>query len=339
MYFDTKTPAFGIRIGKTRKTWLVLKEPNRTKVRIGHYPDLPLSIARRKALVVLGNPLLRSEAPSFDEARDEFLSQGTWREASRYEINRTLRRHFHWSKTLDKINHQDIQQIIDGITAKSEAAHALKDIKSFFSWCVPRYIPHSPCEGLKTPLRYSPRQRILSYNELQATWKAAGALGAYGTRFRLLLTTGQRWGQINALRRSDISDGLIHFSPEIMKSAREHVIPYFHLTASLIDSIPNTGDMLFPARGIDKPATYQGKLKLELDKLSGVTNWTLHDCRRVFASGMASLGVSLPTVERCLAHQSHSFAGIVQVYQLHSWLPEMRIAYEKWENHLSNLVR
>ncbi|HKI14925.1 MAG TPA: hypothetical protein VKA12_07945, partial [Roseiarcus sp.] len=43
IYFDKRTPAFGIRVGKKRKTWVVLKEPNRTKLRIGHYPDLSLA--------------------------------------------------------------------------------------------------------------------------------------------------------------------------------------------------------------------------------------------------------------------------------------------------------
>src|SRR5438105_14639302 len=98
-----------------------------------------------------------------------------------------------------------------------------------------------------------------------------------------------------------------------MKMSREHVIPYCDRTSSLLKAIPKTGNLLFPARGMDKPATYQGKLKSELDEQSGVTGWTLHDCRRVFASGMAALGVPLTTVERCLAHRSHSFAGIVQV--------------------------
>jgi hypothetical protein len=29
LYMDKRTPAFGIRVGKNRKTWIVLKEPTR----------------------------------------------------------------------------------------------------------------------------------------------------------------------------------------------------------------------------------------------------------------------------------------------------------------------
>jgi len=70
IYFDKRTPAFGIRVGKKRKTWVVLKEPNRTKLRIGHYPDLSLADARRRAMVAIGTPTeSRAKAPSFPDAR------------------------------------------------------------------------------------------------------------------------------------------------------------------------------------------------------------------------------------------------------------------------------
>ena len=72
-YFDTKTPAFGIRIGKTRKTWVVLKGKTRNKATIGHYPALSLQDARRKALVALGSPYAPSDAPTFPDVRQSFL--------------------------------------------------------------------------------------------------------------------------------------------------------------------------------------------------------------------------------------------------------------------------
>jgi hypothetical protein len=37
LFFDTRTPGFGIRVGKNRRTWLVLKGTNSIKVRLGHY--------------------------------------------------------------------------------------------------------------------------------------------------------------------------------------------------------------------------------------------------------------------------------------------------------------
>jgi hypothetical protein len=99
VYFDDRTPSFGIRVGKNRRTWLVLKGDNRTKVRLGHYPALGLADARRKALIALGSPFEPADAPTFPEARQEFLAQDRWKESSRYEIARNLNRYFLWTKT------------------------------------------------------------------------------------------------------------------------------------------------------------------------------------------------------------------------------------------------
>jgi hypothetical protein len=140
LYFDAKTPSFGIRVGKKRKTWIVLKGENRTKVRLGHYPALSLQDARRKALVTLGSPFQPPAAATFTSVREEFLEKhgATLRPRSLYQIKRTLNLYFKWPKAVDKITHQDVVSALDGIKKPSERAHAMKDIKTFFTWCVPR---------------------------------------------------------------------------------------------------------------------------------------------------------------------------------------------------------
>jgi hypothetical protein len=44
----------------------------------------------------------------------------------------------------------------------------------------------------------------------------------------------------------------------------------------------------------------------------------------------ARLGITLPVIEKCLNHRSGSFAGIVGVYQRHSFADEKRNALEAW---------
>ena len=85
-----------------------------------------------------------------------------------------------------------------------------------------------------------------------------------------------------------------------------------------------------------RPTSFQGKMKTRLDSLSGCSGYVLHDFRRYLASRMAALGVPLPTVEYLLAHRSHSFSGIVSVYQKHNWLAEMREAVAKYESFLQS---
>jgi hypothetical protein len=63
-----------------------------------------------------------------------------------------------------------------------------------------------------------------------------------------------------------------------------------------------------------------------------------HDCRRVFATGLQKLRVRLEVIEALLNHVSGTRAGIVGIYQRYDYLPEMREALEKWEQHLAHLL-
>jgi len=343
VYFDEKTPGFGLLVGKRRKTWLVVKGTGRVRVRIGHYPDLSLADARRRAMVSLGSPFNPSHAPNFPEALDAFLEgrKKVLRPRSYYQLQRTLRRYFHWTKPIDKITHNDVATVIDGIDAKSEAAHTLKDIRAFFNACVPRYIPHSPCTGLKPPHKSLPRTRFLSDTEFKAVWNAAANIGyQFGTMCQLLMINGRRRNQIASLEWDwiDEDNRSITFPASIMKGGLEHWMPYSDLTASILETIPRTGNYLFPARGKDKPATNQGRIKQTLDQQSGVSGFTIHDLRRTVAVQMQKCSISTELIETAFAHRSGIFGGIVGTYQRHDFRLELRAAVEKWENALKKIV-
>jgi integrase len=159
-------------------------------------------------------------------------------------------------------------------------------------------------------------------DELAAIWRAAEGMGNYGRQVKLLIATGQRCNQIVSFQPEWVKDDLIEFPAAVMKGNRTHIIPLGSLAKSLLGH----------------PVSFQSSKKRELDRASGVTGWTLHDIRRAFASGLASLGVALPVIERLLAHRSGSFAGIVGVYQRYDFLPEMRAAIDLWEGHLAAII-
>lgn len=339
LYFDEKTPAFGIRIGKMRKTWIVVKEPNRTKVRIGHFPQMSLAEARKKALVAIGIPMeSQAKTLTFPEAREKFLLQGNWRKSTRREITRNLTKHFSWLVPIDKIAHGDIADIIEGINGRSQAAHAFKDIRTFFNWCVPRYLKVSPCLGLKPPQQNPPRARVLTDAELRAVWLAAVDYGyPFGDIVRLLILTGQRRGEIAALRREWVRENTIVFPAEITKNAYEHVLPVGAMTLQILGAIKGNG-LLFPARRSELSFNGFGASKEALDERCGVSNWTLHDLRRTFATNLAALGTPIHVTEKLLNHVSGSIGGIVGIYQRHSYMVEMQIAVRSWEERLNNIL-
>src|SRR5262249_34940605 len=104
----------------------------------------------------------------------------------------------------------------------------------------------------------------------------------------------------------------------------------------IINSAPRISDFVFSYSG-EAMRDFDGR-KPVLEKQSGVGGWTLHDLRRTAVSGMASLGVQLPVIERIVNHVSGSFAGIVGVYQRHEFAGEKREALQRWADHVAGLV-
>jgi integrase len=337
IYFDTKTPAFGIRVGKNRKTWIVLKGENRSKVTIGHYPTLSLQDARKKAFITLASPYAPASPVSFADARDEFLAfqKARLRPYSHYQIDRNLKRHFRWKKPVDKVSHNDVADALGEIEAPSQRAHAQKDLTTFFNWCIPRHVKISPCLGLKKEPQPD-RDRVLAIEELKKVWVRAKEIGyPYGIIVQLLILLGQRRSETAAIRRTWIKDKLLIIPPEVAKNGRETTVPLSPLALKIITTIPNTGDLLFPARGhTDKPFCGWGASKEELDKC-GVVEFTHHDLRRTASSLWAQIGIPQHINDRLLNHVSGGKQSrVARIYNRYEYLEEKRDALERYERFL-----
>jgi integrase len=78
--------------------------------------------------------------------------------------------------------------------------------------------------------------------------------------------------------------------------------------------------------------------KRELDQLSGVTQWRLHDLRRTCVSGMARLGIAPHVADKILNHQAGTISGVAAVYQRHDFLAERKEALEMWGSHVRQII-
>ncbi len=80
------------------------------------------------------------------------------------------------------------------------------------------------------------------------------------------------------------------------------------------------------------------RMKKQLDVVSGVKGWVLHDLRRSFATGQQRLGTRLEVTEQLFGHLSGSRSGVIGIYQRHDFAAEQRVALEKWCEHVARLV-
>jgi integrase len=341
------------------RSWAVRYRHNGTprKYTLGPFPAIDLATAR-----TLGTKALREVAEGRDPAGErqvqqansvgevvaQFLAkhgQRNYRPKTFKEAERLLRLYVvsRWgSRPIASVTRTEVRDMLDKLTDDTPVlANRVHSIaRKLFGWAVEQEtIPTSPLAGLKAPAEEKSRDRILSDPELRAVWQAAGQIGTYGALVRLLVLTGQRRGEIAGLTWAEIDSKklLITLPRERVKNDRSHEIPLSPQAAALIEALPRLSDRYVFSLG-SVPINGFGKFKERLDKLCGVEDFTLHDLRRTAASGMARLGVGLPTIEKILNHVSGSFAGVAGIYQRHDFAGEKRAALEKWGSHVATVV-
>ena len=77
------------------------------------------------------------------------------------------------------------------------------------------------------------------------------------------------------------------------------------------------------------------KSKAAFDRLHSVTHWTLHDLRRSFRTIHAQIGTPPHIAERLL---NHIQPGLIETYDRHAYLPEMRAAMLAYEAELMRVL-
>jgi integrase len=183
---------------------------------------------------------------------------------------------------------------------------------------------------------------VLTDDELKRVWIAAEKMGyPFGPIAQLLILTGQRKSEIGALKWEYLGDDRITLPPTVTKNGREHTFPVEPVCRSVLASLPHRDKQLFAFEASGSADCYNGyafHLK-QLQTASDTSDWTLHDLRRTFATGLASLGIPIHVTEKLLNHVSGTTGGIVAVYQRHSYWTEQVAALKAWEDKLQALAR
>jgi integrase len=345
-YLDEATPGFGLRVGKNRKTWIIMRGQVRQRLRIGHYPAMSLAEARKQAKKLLLEAPTRNAAMTFAAAYPGYEQSFARRKPrTQSEYKRFMKRYFLpriGRKRLSELQYEDVMACVENVAA-SEAAHAIAVCRAFLRWCVRpprRYLTHSPLEGVQVAPSKK-RKRILASDELRTVWQAALKQAyPHGTIVQLLIATGQRRGETASLRWPWIDEKkrLITLPDTVTKNSQEHTFPYGDLVAGILETIPrrNTTDLLFPSKVSDeRPISGWSKFKRELK--DGVPKWRLHDLRRTFRSKHGEIGTPSEIAERLVNHVS-ARTEMEETYDLWNYLPQMREAVAGYETHLKTLL-
>lgn len=128
------------------------------------------------------------------------------------------------------------------------------------------------------------------------------------------------------------------FPPEVMKTNREHRVPFALATGQLLQKcFPIEGYYFSPATAIGRPFTAWSKNKDALDKLAGIEPWTLHDLRRTWSTNAARLDVPPHITERILSHVAPE-GKVAAIYNRWKFEREMRWAVERMADFILELM-
>jgi integrase len=154
----------------------------------------------------------------------------------------------------------------------------------------------------------------------------------------MLALTGQRRDEVGRMAwvHLDLEKGLWVVPGEHAKNGKPHTVHLSNLVLSLLSHIPRVGNLVFSSDGT---TLFQGysKAKARLDRISGVSGWTLHDLRRTVVTGLARLGVAPHVADKILNHQSGTISGVAAVYQRHEFMSERKAALQRWGSHINSI--
>lgn len=308
--WDTKLPGFGLVVGKRTKTFTVVYGKERRNKSIGRYPEISLSEARKEAKRLLATQPSKKAVTNLTDLVRAYLSdcQG------RLRPNTVAGYH-------SVLQHAPDIPIDRATKSLVKTAHEIKAYKALFNWAIREELTDTnPFIHLSAV--YGKRERVLTDDEIKLVWQYD--YPPYSTIVKLLLLTGQRLNQISSLQPEWIDGYLIKFPANIMKNGNTHTIPFGNLTKQFITP----------------PFRFNGwsNAKERMDRITGVTDYRLHDLRRTWATKNAEIGTPIHVAEAHLDHRSGTISGVAAVYFRHNWLLEMRKAVKTYEAHIAKLV-
>lgn len=370
-YLDNVVPQLALRVTPNGSKTFVLRTRvqgtgRQIRITLGEHPALKLADARTKA----GDALIKAKRgidPNMEKRDLQRASQKqqantvaaighvfieryakpnvkTWKEYDRILNRYVLPK---WGKMpITAIRKSDVAALLDEMEDERgiyQANRCLAVIRKLFNWAMDErgLIEVNPVGHKMARGKEVSRERYLADDEITAIWKACEPRGyPFGPLFRLLLVTGQRRGEVSAMRWSQIEDDLWTIPSSQTKSGRPHVVPLSDLALDILANIPrfDGSDLVFTTNG-DRPVSGFSKSRAVIEKVSGVTSWRLHDLRATMATKMEN-DLHLPPhiIGSVLNHAPGQYKGVTGVYTRADATEQRRQALVAWADLLAALV-
>jgi len=263
-------------------------------------------------------------------------------------------------RPLADITRRDVHDLLDALVdrgADTMANRTLAYLKRFFGWAAERgLIEVVPTDRVKPPARNVRRDRWLDDAEIADVWAGCEALEyPFGELFRVMLLTGQREGEVAGMRWSEFRDiqgpaPEWHLPSTRTKNGLPHVVPLAPVVVDILGEVPRIGGSPFVWTTTGRTSVTgfsRGKARLdtaiserrEMGGRGAMPAFVLHDLRRTMSTHMHDkLGILPHVVEATINHISGAKAGVAGTYNWAAYMPDRRVALERWAAHVMMLV-
>lgn len=313
-YWDTSVSGFGLIVGKRTKTFVVMFGTARSIHKIGHYPKISLSEARKSAKVVMATLTSKTRTDRHFEALRLYVAECEAK--NRPETVRTYRHHL--NKIVDK-------KLIDikATDINLNEPHAVTAWKVYFNWCMRNeLVERNPFQHI--PVKYNKRDHLLTPEEIAKLWHYDNP--PFSDIIKLLILTGQRRSEIWKLKPAWVIDDTITTPATVSKNRHIHTYPFGDMARPYVEKAPFSFNSW-------------SKAKARIDKETGVTGWVIHDIRRFFATAhVEKIRTPVHIIETHLNHRSGTISGVAAIYMRANFLDEMRQATKAYEAYIKGLL-
>jgi integrase len=286
----------------------VARTPSRKQVwvTLGTTADLKIGEARERAQKALrrikdGLPATETKHESVAEVTEGWLKRHVDQKRLRTadEYRRIVDRYIlpKWKdRVFVDLRRSDIAALMDMIEDKHGARQAdmvLTTLSSIAAWVHKRDDSYTPpfARGMRRVARGG-RERVLNDEEIRRIWSVCDRPELYP--IGPIDTEPLEKSNAGTLRLPQLALDVLYARGRIGGDDQPYVFPSLH----------------------GGPWGVSSKLKARLDKLSGVSGWTLHDFRRTAKTLMARADVRPDISERVLGHQ---IRGVEAIYDRHRY--------------------
>ncbi len=372
-YYVREQRGFAVRILPSGiKTFLYIYTINgiRRQQNLGNYPHVSLADAHEKYLAaakLLANgidPQTPPPPPQPEPAKPNVMTVAGLKTLYVEHIKSHLvaRSVVQQERTLDKdvvqvigdlpaaeIRRKDAIALVETVArrAPGQARNVIKTARSMYSFALARELVElNPFAGAGRAVPVTApkaRKRVLSDEEIKMVWASLKTC-EIGAAILLILTTGQRPGEVAGIQRDEIDGRWWTIPPErSRKNDRENRVYLTGLSKSLLPATFHECDHAFPARGRGRGIGADGSMRpgtlshhLTDNNYFELPRWTPHDLRRTMATGLARLGCPDEVIDEVLNHKKR---GIISVYNRHRYDREKRRWLILWARHLRKIIK